>query len=225
MRLSPRETSSDLDRARELARRLQDGGPLGSGPKPDAPFVRFAPSEPGPARAQRGGAASVSTPTPAAPTVQAADPFASPLDDLLGGGLGDPAMPDAPAGEIRGESWDDALDRCLLRSGARGALVVDSAGLIIAIRGDWEGRNSEQLDSLAARLQAAVDESKHMDDARGLVSLALSKQWLTGIRAESPEGPLTLGLLSGGPVDVDAAVRAAAGVSAFVSGAASESGM
>ena len=134
-------------------------------------------------------------------------------------------MPDAPAGEIRGESWDDALDRCLLRSGARGALVVDSAGLIIAIRGDWEGRNSEQLDSLAARLQAAVDESKRMDDARGLVSLALSKQWLTGIRAESPEGPLTLGLLSGGPVGVDAAVRAAAGVSAFVSGAASESGM
>lgn len=205
MRLNPRENSSDLDRARELARRLREGGPVAASAAPDVPFVRFGFKPAAPAR-------PIGAPA-APPIVEAPEPESvhSPLADLVGAGDESDAALSAPA-----RSWSEVLDRCLVHADAAAAMVVDATGLMIASAGDWEGRSGEQVEALGARLQVSVEQSRNIEEPCLVVAMGLSHGWLSGIRVETGAGPMALGFFAPSPTEGDAGARAADEIATFL---------
>lgn len=206
MRLNPRENSSDLDRARELARRLREGGPVGPSAAPAVPFVRFG-FKPAPPPRPFGGAAA-SAPEEAGPEPESVH---SPLADLVGAGEASDRALATPA-----RSWSEVLDRCLVHADAAAAMVVDATGLMIASAGDWEGRSAEQVEALGARLQVAVEQSRTIEEPCLVVAMALSHGWLSGIRVETGAGPMALGFFASSPAEGDAGARAADEIATFL---------
>lgn len=208
MRLNLRENSSDLDRARELARRLREGGPIAANGGPPAPFVRFgftpAASAPLPVVASSAPAVAMA-PAPA----EAAH---SPLDELVAPGPA--AMSDSAS--VPARSWSEVLDRCLVHARASAAMVVDATGLMIASAGDWEGRSAEQVEALGARLQVSVEQSRNLEEPCHVVAMGLSHGWLSGMRVETGAGPMALGFFAVAATEGDAASRAAGEIVAFL---------
>lgn len=202
MRLNPRENSSDLDRARELARRLREGGPIAAASALPVPFVRFgfaASPRPAPVEALPG--------PPAAPAPPAVEVSPSPLADLVAPDSAEPT----PA-----QSWSEVLDRCLAHADARATMVVDSAGLMIASGGDWEGRSAEQVEALGARLQVSVEQSRNIEEPCHVVAMRLAQGWLSGLRVETGAGPMALGFFAAAPTEAESASRAATEIVVFL---------
>lgn len=214
MKLSPRENSSDLDRARELARRLRDGGPIAASMPPPAPFVRFG-FAPGPGRVpppmREVGRAFV-----------APEPGHSPLSELEPPPSVSPeieTVPEAITFSTPPRSWPEVLDRCLVHADAAAAMVVDSTGLMVASAGDWEDRSADQIEALGARLQASVEQSRSIDEPCHVVAMALSHGWLSGVRVDTGAGAMALGLLGSDPTGSGAGARAAEEIAAFLAAA------
>ena len=214
MRLNLRENSSDLDRARELARRLREGGPIAAAGAPTVPFVRFGftPAAAGAAPALL-PAVAVAAPATAVATVAVPVEVAhSPLDELVAPG---PAGASDSA-SVPARSWSEVLDRCLVHAHASAAMVVDATGLRIASAGDWEGRSAEQVEALGARLQVSVEQSRNIEEPCHVVAMGLSQGWLSGMRVETGAGPMALGFFAVAPTEGDSASRAAGEVVAFL---------
>lgn len=189
MRLNRQETSSDLDRARETASRL-GAGRGSAGALYALAYVSFA------SAASR--QASVSSAPPAAGFVGAGVPI----------GVGPSSVPAA--------SWAEALLRCLACSSSQSGILVDSAGLVIAIAGSWQNRTSEQIETLGARLHASVEQTLRLDEPCPVIAVALLGGWLSGLRVETPAGPLAIGLFGSAPVGVEVAALVCEEITVFV---------
>ena len=141
MTSDPRDVSSDLERAREISRRL---GPEGS-PSTAAPeggFIRFrrrAPSTPAPAAPAAGPAAS------AAPLAQAE---ATPV------GMAPPVL--AAYGARR---WDLLTSWLRQAADGRAAFLMDAHGLVMSVDGPVE---ISEVENVGARLVVAMTHVARM---------------------------------------------------------------
>lgn len=104
-------------------------------------------------------------------------------------------------------AWNELLDALRNATGASAAFLIDAEGLAVAVRGDVGGG---ELEELGARLLVALDQVARLSAKRGageqaLISMALERQWLTGIRRRlaSPERVLVAGLLSAEPMSAE----------------------
>ena len=115
--------------------------------------------------------------------------------------------------EVTTPSWDDVAETCLGLAGARGAMLVDGAGQILAARGDWPNPGPE---AIAARLVAMMERALRDAPTRS-VSAPLAGQHLTAWRVPVGEDLLTAVFMGEAPLKadvrpaIDDVVRRAAG--------------
>jgi hypothetical protein len=175
-------SSSDLDRARELSRRLRpDAVPApAGGPSPEGRgFVRF-----------RAASAPAATASPARGEA-AARGSASP----------------APTSPAAGTLWDPFLDWCRAVAGAATGFVLDRQGLIVAVRGALSATEAEGIGS---RVMVALDQARKIrpDGPAPAVSIDFGGSCLSGFEVSLKDrSPLTIGLI--GPRFVDPSARRA----------------
>jgi hypothetical protein len=189
MKHVPSATSSDLERARELSRRLRPGE------SPDEPHARAHAVPPGPGAFVRFRAADVVK--VAAGPVAAPPPLPPP----------ETAKRSAPASPQGGGRWDESLEWCRGRTGARSAFALDGQGLLIASSGALA---SEEAEGIGSRMMLALDQARKMADtppARLSVGFDLGGDRLSGFAVTLGDGtPVTFGLV--GPQTPDPLSRA-----------------
>lgn len=173
----PRDSSSDLARARALSHRLRGAAPAAEEARPGEPAwvdfsalrvelrgPRLAPSQP-PAPA----------PIPEAPPA----PKAPTLPEL-------PVLP--TISEVGSAAFGGLLDWCVRALEARDASIIDAQGLVVAARG---GLSPESVQDVSARLVVAFGQVERIDTA-GLAPasllLELPDAWLSGFRVTSGGG-------------------------------------
>ncbi len=202
------ESSSDLERAREVSRRLRPGGATAppsavtTGPLPTR--LGFSAER---ARALAGGTAPMAAaphaaaPIPAAPPappnpsaelpVAAARPSAPPAR---------PTIPEPPADA----SWESLLVWCRSALAAEGAFVIDGRGLLVSNSGKL---TDDDAQAMGARLVMTVDQADEMERGAQVrtLTLDLSTRCLTGVRLQLASGArLTVGVLSLRPLTLSA---------------------
>ncbi|MCE9572456.1 MAG: hypothetical protein K8W52_04805 [Deltaproteobacteria bacterium] len=115
------------------------------------------------------------------------------------------AAPAAPALVIAADaSWDEVLDECVRQLGAIAAFIIDDRGLLVAGSGAMP---LGTLEGTGARLVIAIHQADHMESAVGGargITLEFDGQWLTGIRVPTESTPLTVGLFTEAPLDLEA---------------------
>lgn len=180
-------SSSDLERAREMSRRLA----AGSSGRPDAPSpsrrAGIGVAAPDPA-----GFVRLRRPAPRS-TAASAPPVAA----------------DRPlrVAAFGGEGWDAILDWTLEATGAGAAFLMDPHGLVVACRGPLP---SGQAEGLGARLMLALDQAAKMvppgeESADLSVAVQFGEVLLTGFLAPLADGTvLTAGLISRCPIGASA---------------------
>jgi hypothetical protein len=123
---------------------------------------------------------------------------------------------EAPAEEVvdvsAPSSWDDVALACLDLSQARGAMLVDPAGQVVAARGDWPEPGP---DAIAAKLVATMERTLKDSPTRS-ISAPLMGKHLTAWRVPLPAGLVTAAFIGDSPVRaearpaIDAEIRRAA---------------
>jgi len=101
------------------------------------------------------------------------------------------------------QSWHSVLDRCCTVANAESAFFLDSAGLVIALRGP--GLSLDDAEAVGGRLVFALEQTARMAplEPRQVVAFAIGARWLTGMRiATVPD--VTLVLATRAPVDIGA---------------------
>jgi hypothetical protein len=207
---APPPTPPDLSAFRERAAPPSDAG------RTAAPWNESAPPEPIDPLA---GLAE--SPEPAS-AVSAVSP-----EDLLVGQDGPPAagpdeeviqVPDVPEPSVFDEaldapqdeaddifapppppSWDDVAESCLSLSHARGAMLIDPAGQVVAARGEWPEPGP---DLIAGKLVAMMARTLRDAPTRS-VSAPLAGLHLTAWRVPLPEGLVTAAFIANAPVRSD----------------------
>jgi hypothetical protein len=176
-------SSSDLELARELSRRLAiDTRPT---PRPARPasagYVAFTPRR-------------VQVPMP--------PPLLEPAVESERRHVPDPPIVSIEEGSA---CWDRLLEWCLDAFGGEAAFVMDAYGLVVAARGRL---GPDAVQGIGARLMIALQHAEQMDlDAGEGVSRALAVElsagWLNGLRVLIGEGEdalsLTVGVASRAP--------------------------
>lgn len=110
----------------------------------------------------------------------------------------------APAGDVvdvtAPPSWDDVAVSCLDLSQARGAMLVDPAGRVVAARGDWPEPGP---DAIAAKLVATMERTLKDAPTRS-ISAPLMGRHLTAWRIPLPQGLVTAAFIGDTPVRAEA---------------------
>lgn len=124
-----------------------------------------------------------------------------------------PSAPEDVGGSI---GWSRLLEWCVSGSGIDGALLTDHRGLVIASAGITD---PDVVLGIAARLVIAFQQADRMSTtASPAIMIQLDHGWLTGIRIDHDDEPLTVGVIARAPLDDVArtAVRQALGRKARV---------
>ena len=179
-------SSSDVERARELSRKLRPdaAGARTDGPGPgEGGFVRFraAAAPGGPAAAPR-ALAGGETPGRSSSAAVSASPAAGTL-------------------------WDPFLDWCRAVAEATTGFVLDRQGLFVAVRGTLSATEAEGIGS---RVMVALEQARKIQPGGPDPSVAIDfgGSCLSGFAVSLRDGsPLTIGLV--GPRLVDPAARRA----------------
>jgi hypothetical protein len=177
---SRNESSSDLELARALSRRLT-GATVPGGASPAQPgYARF-PAQPS---ASRGGPAS-GLPEPVAAAV----------------------VPERAGLTIelrRFDSWETLLDWCRSLTATTNAFVMDPEGFAIAHSGPLA---ADEVQGIGSQLMVAMTHTDQLDHAGTpaiTVCIEYGAFWLTGMRVVAEgRGAFTVGLLSAVPIDRD----------------------
>lgn len=200
------EKSSDLQRARQLSRRLASPATEQGIGEPPQGFVRF-----------RGFAPPKPT-TPRRPTLAPGDPTprSSPMD---------PVPFSAPAAnhemlpwinpELVG-SWEQFLAWCSLHGSIESAFVVDGQGFVIGQHGQLL---PEEFDGVGAELSLAMEQLARIEALRGELGsavLAFGTRTLIGFRAKVASEELVLGLVATDPIPQSVMAAVGAGFRAVL---------
>jgi hypothetical protein len=106
-------------------------------------------------------------------------------------------------------TWPEVVAGCLALAEAKGALVINPAGRVVAVAGDWPAPGAE---AIAARLVPAMDKALKDAPTRS-VSVPLGGLHLTAWRAPLAQGLVTVGFVADAPLRpdlrpaIDAAVK------------------
>jgi hypothetical protein len=253
VKLSPPASSSDLEAARAIARRLhrrrhEDRSEVDDdAPEPPRPLEPPPAPEPSPAPAPPelpswdepvgeappapdavfdplagvGEPSAVEEPQAdeGMPDLEVEEPSVSPeelvgapeapaLEDLPEAEAGpspfDVELDEAPAEEVvevaTPPSWDDVVVACLGLSQARGAMLVDPAGQVVAARGEWPEPGP---DAIAAKLVATMERTLKDAPTRS-ISAPLMGRHLTAWRVPLPQGLVTAAFIGDSPVRAEA---------------------
>jgi hypothetical protein len=129
----------------------------------------------------------------------------------------DVELDESPAEEVvevaTPPSWDDVAVSCLDLSQARGAMLVDPAGQVVAARGEWPEPGP---DAIAAKLVATMERTLKDAPTRS-ISAPLMGRHLTAWRIPLPQGLVTAAFIGDAPVRaetrpaIDAEIHRAAG--------------
>lgn len=172
-------SSFDVERARELSRKLSPG-PAPSLPKAEKPapgYIRFS----------SGTLGKAAAPAKSAP---------------------EPEQQLTPAEQFGPALWNRMLDQCLSAAGAELAFVVDEDGLVVAWRGGPDASFSEGIGArLVIAFEQAV-QMADVGSTSQSIAIEFGDRWLTGIRIHRGDNPiLTVGVLA--PAVVTREVRRA----------------
>jgi hypothetical protein len=96
-------------------------------------------------------------------------------------------------------SWSEIVAACLSLAEAKGALLIDPEGHVVAVSGDWPSPGAE---SIAARLVPAMDKALKDAPTRS-VSVPLGGLHLTAWRAPMSQGLVTVGFVADAPLRPD----------------------
>ncbi len=160
-------SSFDVERARELSRRLSPG-PAPSLPKTEKPaagYIRFS-------SAALGKASALAKAAPDSGQLTPVEQFG-------------PAL------------WNRMLDQCLKATGAELAFVVDEDGLVVAWRGGPDASFSEGIGArLVIAFEQAV-QMADVGSTSQSIAIEFGDRWLTGIRIHRGDHHiLTVGILA-----------------------------
>lgn len=162
----PNDSSSDLDRARALSKRLQ--GPAATRPdvrKDEPAFARFTPQRVRPA-------ASAPAPEPKESVPPSSRPFPVPLKKLN----------PPPARTGRSSDWAQLLAWCLEALGARSAHLIDRSGLLVASAGPV---SPERAESMGSRLVIALEQGAEIGGAdANMLEFSFPGGHVTGARLD-----------------------------------------
>ena len=172
-------SSSDLDLAREISRRLT-GAPFSraraSAPEPTPRVGVAAPDPSGFVSLRRNDPVPAPVPTP------------TPTPRVFGAG-----------------GWENLLEWTLAATGSEAAFLMDPHGLVVACRGPLPAGQAERL---GARLMVALDQARRMaptEEEDISVTVQFGEVFLTGFAAPLSDGILlTAGLVSRKPVEPSA---------------------
>jgi hypothetical protein len=149
----------------------------------------------------------VEPPHPVAP-----EPPPAPLEEVEE--LEEDMGPDEPMAAIESAvaapiTWPEIVATCLSLAEAKGALVINPEGRVVAVSGDWPAPGAE---AIAARLVPAMDKALKDAPTRS-VSVPLGGLHLTAWRAPMAQGLVTVGFVADAPLrpdlrpGIDATVR------------------
>jgi hypothetical protein len=96
-------------------------------------------------------------------------------------------------------SWGEITETCMALAHARGALLADSTGQLVAVRGEWPEPGP---DAIASRLVAMMERTLRDAPTRS-VSAPVGPQHLTAWRVPVGERLLTTAFLADSPVRAD----------------------
>lgn len=96
-------------------------------------------------------------------------------------------------------TWQEIVAACLSLAEAKGALLINPAGHVVAVSGDWPSPGAE---SIAARLVPAMDKALKDAPTRS-VSVPLGGLHLTAWRAPMSQGLVTVGFVADAPLRPD----------------------
>jgi hypothetical protein len=136
----------------------------------------------------------------------------SPLEDEIEAAVGGEGGPEDLL-ELAGPSWDDVAETCLGLAGARGSMLVEASGQVLAARGDWPNPGPE---AIATRLVTMMERALRDAPTRS-VSAPLAGQHLTAWRVPLAESLLTAVFIGDAALKadvrppIDAEIRRAAG--------------
>ncbi len=97
-------------------------------------------------------------------------------------------------------SWDEVAENCLTIAGARGAMLVDPQGIVLASHGSWPEPGPEAI----AKKLVAMMEKTLKDAPTRSVSAPVGNMHLTAWRVPLAEGLLTVAFLGDTPLRPDA---------------------
>lgn len=178
----PSAPSSDRLALRALARRLRP---------PDGPTLRAAPAPVPPPTYVRLTAPAHGSTVPIATMPTTVAPAATPVAP--------PAPLPPSADELSGSAgWARLLEWCVIDVGVDAAILTDDRGLVIASAGVVD---LELAQGIAARLVIAFHQADRMSTgpSRTMV-IELDGIWLTGLRIDHSDEPLTLSVLAATPL-------------------------
>lgn len=89
-------------------------------------------------------------------------------------------------------SWGDIVERCMALAHARGALLADPSGQLVAVRGDWPDPGAE---AIASRLVAMMERTLRDAPTRS-VSAPVGGMHLTAWRVPAGERLLTAAFIA-----------------------------
>jgi hypothetical protein len=112
--------------------------------------------------------------------------------------------PDEPAASIEAAvagpmTWPEIVAVCLSLAEAKGALIINPDGHVVAVSGDWPPPGAE---AIAARLVPAMDKALKDAPTRS-VSVPLGGLHLTAWRAPMAQGLVTVGFVADTPLRPD----------------------
>jgi hypothetical protein len=96
-------------------------------------------------------------------------------------------------------TWQEIVAACLSLAEAKGALLINPEGHVVAVSGDWPSPGAE---SIAARLVPAMDKALKDAPTRS-VSVPLGGLHLTAWRAPMSQGLVTVGFVADAPLRPD----------------------
>ncbi len=96
-------------------------------------------------------------------------------------------------------SWDEVVDNCVTIAQARGAMLIDHEGSVLAARGYWPDPGAE---AIATKLVAMMDKTLKDAPTRS-VSAPVGTLHLTAWRVPLAEGVVTTAFLAEGPLHAE----------------------
>ena len=110
-----------------------------------------------------------------------------------------PGVPPPPDDVAGSGGWARLLEWCVVDVGCEVAILTDDRGLVIASAGVID---VDEAQGIAARLVIAFHQADRMAGRPSRVmAIQLDDRWLTGLRIEHDDGPLTLSVLAMKPLD------------------------
>jgi hypothetical protein len=144
----------------------------------------------------------VAPPLPEPPRAVAAEPPAASIEEVEE--IEEDMGPDEPSASIGAAvatpmTWPEIVATCLSLAEAKGALVINPDGRVVAVSGEWPQPGAE---AIAARLVPAMDKALKDAPTRS-VSVPLGGLHLTAWRAPMAQGLVTVGFVADAPLKPD----------------------